>query len=319
MGVIVVPPDHPAGRRRQRRRAGLGVDFGLPGRGARGPRRTRHPRGSGSRARPARLQRLRLLTMPRTLGPPRSKRAGQSYERAQVVLYRDAVSTGCGNASSAVGPFYCPADQRVYLDLSFYADMERQLGAPATRLGLRDRARGRPPRAEPDRHEPRGTPAPERESRRGQRPVGAPGAAGRLLRRLCGPTPSTRGGDLQRGDVREAITASESVGDDRLQSPRRRLGEPRLLHARKLRAAGALVQRRARERRARRLRRLLGRRALGGGRLPERAMRRNTRALGRSRRRQRVWVVGEEPEARVVAGRPLEVVHERPGEVATGP
>ena len=45
------------------------------------------------------------------------------------MLYRNAVSTGCGDASSAVGPFYCGADQRVYLDLSFYNDMEAQLGA----------------------------------------------------------------------------------------------------------------------------------------------------------------------------------------------
>src|SRR3954471_1615256 len=55
---------------------------------------------------------------------------GKPFDRAKVVLYRDAVSTGCGNASSAVGPFYCPDDQRVYLDLSFYHDMESRLGAP---------------------------------------------------------------------------------------------------------------------------------------------------------------------------------------------
>src|SRR5688500_9784007 len=55
---------------------------------------------------------------------------GRRYERAKLVLFRDAVTTGgCGSASSAVGPFYCPADQRVYLDLSFYGDMQRQLGA----------------------------------------------------------------------------------------------------------------------------------------------------------------------------------------------
>ncbi len=55
----------------------------------------------------------------------------RNYERAQLVLYSDAVSTeGCGGATSAVGPFYCPADQRVYLDLTFYEDMRRQLGAP---------------------------------------------------------------------------------------------------------------------------------------------------------------------------------------------
>ena len=52
------------------------------------------------------------------------------YQDAKLYLYRGGVNTGCGSASSAVGPFYCPADQRVYLDLSFFGDMEDQLGAP---------------------------------------------------------------------------------------------------------------------------------------------------------------------------------------------
>ena len=57
-------------------------------------------------------------------------RGGQPYDRAQLVLYSGAVQTGgCGGATSAVGPFYCPADGRVYLDLSFYEDMQSQLGA----------------------------------------------------------------------------------------------------------------------------------------------------------------------------------------------
>ena len=54
---------------------------------------------------------------------------GKPYEHAKLVLYRGGVNTGCGSASSAVGPFYCPADQRVYLDLSFYGDMQNQLNA----------------------------------------------------------------------------------------------------------------------------------------------------------------------------------------------
>ena len=59
------------------------------------------------------------------------RRDGEPYEHAQLILYSDAVNTGgCGSASSAVGPFYCPADQRVYLDLSFYEEMADQLGAP---------------------------------------------------------------------------------------------------------------------------------------------------------------------------------------------
>jgi uncharacterized protein len=49
----------------------------------------------------------------------RFKSAGQPYEHARLVLYRGGVQTACGSASSAVGPFYCPADQVVYLDLSF--------------------------------------------------------------------------------------------------------------------------------------------------------------------------------------------------------
>src|SRR5688572_27642443 len=54
---------------------------------------------------------------------------GEQYERAKLVLYRDGVDTKCGSASSAVGPFYCPGDRYVYLDLSFFGDMERRLRA----------------------------------------------------------------------------------------------------------------------------------------------------------------------------------------------
>src|SRR4029453_14655094 len=49
---------------------------------------------------------------------------------AKLYLYRDAVDTGCGSGSSGVGPFHCPAGERVYLDLGFSRGMERQLGAP---------------------------------------------------------------------------------------------------------------------------------------------------------------------------------------------
>jgi uncharacterized protein len=52
------------------------------------------------------------------------------YQNAKLILYSGAVDTGCGSATSAVGPFYCPADQHVYLDLSFYDDMTKQLQAP---------------------------------------------------------------------------------------------------------------------------------------------------------------------------------------------
>jgi len=55
---------------------------------------------------------------------------GSRYQRTKVVLFRDAVESTCGMAQSAVGPFYCPSDHRVYLDLSFYNDLDRRFGAP---------------------------------------------------------------------------------------------------------------------------------------------------------------------------------------------
>lgn len=55
--------------------------------------------------------------------------AGQTYRLPTLVLFRGAVQSACGHAQSAMGPFYCPADQKVYLDLSFYDDMAGKLGA----------------------------------------------------------------------------------------------------------------------------------------------------------------------------------------------
>ena len=59
----------------------------------------------------------------------RKSRARQ-YARAPVVAFTSGTQTGCGPASSATGPFYCPADNKVYLDLSFYQELSRRFGAP---------------------------------------------------------------------------------------------------------------------------------------------------------------------------------------------
>lgn len=56
--------------------------------------------------------------------------AGQQYQKPTLVLFRGAVQSACGNASSAVGPFYCPGDQKVYIDLGFYDQLRRQLSSP---------------------------------------------------------------------------------------------------------------------------------------------------------------------------------------------
>jgi predicted metalloprotease len=57
------------------------------------------------------------------------KKIGRKYEAPKMVLYTGAVQTGCGNGSASMGPFYCSADQCLYIDLSFFTSMKQQLGA----------------------------------------------------------------------------------------------------------------------------------------------------------------------------------------------
>jgi len=55
---------------------------------------------------------------------------GIPYRHAKLVLFRDATYSGCGSARSATGPFYCPADEKVYIDLGFYDELKQRFGAP---------------------------------------------------------------------------------------------------------------------------------------------------------------------------------------------
>ena len=55
---------------------------------------------------------------------------GKDYPEPTLVLFRDAVQSACGNANAAMGPFYCPTDQQLYIDLSFYEDLQKKLNAP---------------------------------------------------------------------------------------------------------------------------------------------------------------------------------------------
>lgn len=58
------------------------------------------------------------------------KKRGLKYENPKLVLYRDSVQSACGSASSAVGPFYCPGDHKLYIDLSFYQELKQKFQAP---------------------------------------------------------------------------------------------------------------------------------------------------------------------------------------------
>jgi predicted metalloprotease len=141
--------------------------------------------------------------------------AGRPYERAKVVFYDGRVDTACGSASAAVGPFYCPGDRYVYLDLSFFDDMERQLGAPG------DFAWAYVIAHEVGHHiqQQLGTSAEVDQIRRSD-PDKANDASVRLeLQADCYAGVWARGvfDQLEPGDLDEAITASEAVGDDRLQ------------------------------------------------------------------------------------------------------
>ena len=58
------------------------------------------------------------------------RQGGSEYRKPRLVLFRGATPTACGTGQSAMGPFYCPGDEKVYIDLSFYDTLKRELGAP---------------------------------------------------------------------------------------------------------------------------------------------------------------------------------------------
>lgn len=58
------------------------------------------------------------------------QQTGSPYRHAKLVLFRDYTNSGCGGAESATGPFYCPGDEKVYIDLGFYDELKRRFGAP---------------------------------------------------------------------------------------------------------------------------------------------------------------------------------------------
>jgi uncharacterized protein len=142
---------------------------------------------------------------------------GQPYEHAKLVLFRDAIQSACGFAEAATGPFYCPGDERVYIDLGFYDELQQRFGAPG------DFAQAYVLAHELGHHVQRlmGTEAKVREAQQRQ-----PDAANDLSVRLelqadCyagvwGHETAQRQ-VLESGDVEEGLAAAAAVGDDRIQ------------------------------------------------------------------------------------------------------
>ncbi|HET8727142.1 MAG TPA: neutral zinc metallopeptidase [Alphaproteobacteria bacterium] len=143
---------------------------------------------------------------------------GETYQEPTLVLFSGAVESACGFAEAAVGPFYCPLDQQVYIDLSFYRDLESRFQAPGdfaqayviaheighhvqTLLGISEQvrqARG-------------GLGEAEANALSVMQELQADCFAGVWAHHAQGR------GLLERGDVEEALNAASAIGDDRLQ------------------------------------------------------------------------------------------------------
>ena len=156
------------------------------------------------------------------------RQVGRPYEPATLVLFKGVTSSPCGNASGATGPFYCPADEKVYLDTNFFTTLERRMGAGG------DFAAAYVVAHEVAHHV--------------QQELGILGQANQI-RRQVSQTESNqisvrielqadcysgvwarqaeaRFGSLEPGDVSEAMNAAKRIGDDALQAGAGRVPQP---------------------------------------------------------------------------------------------
>ena len=144
---------------------------------------------------------------------------GKEYEPPTLVLFTNAVQSGCGNASASMGPFYCSADESLYIDLSFFRDMKKNLGADGDfayayviahevghhvqhLLGTLDEAHSAMNRMSK-------TDANNTSVRRG-RPAD-------FLAGVWAHHDNAMFNSLEDGDIEEALTAAQKIGDDYLQ------------------------------------------------------------------------------------------------------
>jgi len=147
------------------------------------------------------------------------KQANRQYQAPKLVLFSDATRSGCGGAQSAMGPFYCPLDQTVYIDLSFFQEMQRRFRAGgdfayayvlAHEVGHHvENQLGILPRVQ------------ERQQQVGRAEANQLSVRVELmadcLAGVWAHHSNQRWQSLEPGDIEEAIRAAEAIGDDRLQ------------------------------------------------------------------------------------------------------
>jgi predicted metalloprotease len=145
----------------------------------------------------------------------RFAQGGGRYAPARMVIFRGSTRSACGLGQAEMGPFYCPRDQRVYIDLSFYQDLRQRFGAPG------DFAQAYVIAHEIGHHVQHLLGNDRKAEAAGQR-EGAEGGSVRLeLQADCFAglwAHSTQQRDLlEAGDIDEALRAAAAIGDDRLQ------------------------------------------------------------------------------------------------------
>ncbi len=145
------------------------------------------------------------------------RKRGRAYQKAKLVLFRDRVDSACGGASAAIGPFYCPGDQKAYIDLSFYKLLHQRFGAPG------DFAQAYVIAHEIGHHVQNlvGTSMAVHRAQQAD-PEKANALSVRLeLQADClagvWAHHTSKRGSLEMGDIEEGLKAASSIGDDALQ------------------------------------------------------------------------------------------------------
>jgi len=143
------------------------------------------------------------------------KQMGQTYQKPTLVLFTGFVQSACGQAQSAMGPFYCPRDSKVYIDLSFYQDMKNKLGAPG------DAAQGYVIAHEVGHHLQNLFGIAVKVSQAGMKGWAEEGIVLCVRMELqadCFACIWAKESNVfEEGDIEEALNAANAIGDDRLQ------------------------------------------------------------------------------------------------------